>query len=224
MTRGLNPYLMRVLLTLYPRAWRDRYGAEVASLTDELIRAGDTTPRRGALNLLAGALIERGRALARSWRVELAAATAAIIAVAGSIFATTYAQPEPAPASLTGLHCAFRSGSPDLALVPAGTKPGQFSRALVPVRVAVPARPSRAHLPPGDVSGPCVLVPALCRVRPGKPDRAHVPVPVEPGQCVIAAPELCRIAAGTPLLLPRIRVTRPGKPAITACPAFRRLS
>jgi hypothetical protein len=224
MTRGLNPRLMRALLTLYPRAWRDRYGAEVASLTDELIRAGDTTPLRGALNLLAGALIERGRALARSRHVELAAATAAIMAVAVSIFATTHAQPEPAPASLTGLRCAFRSAAPAFALLPARTKPGRFSRALVSVRVAVPARPSRAHVPPGEVPGPCVIVPALCRVRPGKPDRAHVPVPVEPGQCVIAAPGLCRIAAGTPLLLPRIRVARPGSPAVTGCPALRRLS
>src|ERR1700722_3877703 len=51
------------LLALYPRAWRDRYGREVGDLTDELIRAGDTTPLRAGLGLVAGATVERGRAI-----------------------------------------------------------------------------------------------------------------------------------------------------------------
>lgn len=221
MNRGLNRRLMRGLLALYPRAWRDRYGTEVASLTDELISAGDTTPLQGALNLMAGALTERGRALARSRRVELAAATAAIMVVAGSILVTTHAQPEPTPASLTGIRCAFQSGSPDLALVPAGTKPGQLSRALVPVRVAEPRRLRRGNVPGESGPGQCVMVPALCRAGPGKPHRANVPVPVKPGQCVIAAPELCRIAPGAAFVLPWARAVKPGRPAASFCPAFR---
>jgi protein-S-isoprenylcysteine O-methyltransferase Ste14 len=56
---------MRWLLALYPRAWRDRYGREVADLTGELIRAGDTTPLRAGLDLAATAAAERGRALSR---------------------------------------------------------------------------------------------------------------------------------------------------------------
>ena len=50
----MNRRLLRALLALYPRAWRDRYGAEVAHLTGELIAAGETTPLAGALNLMAG--------------------------------------------------------------------------------------------------------------------------------------------------------------------------
>ena len=55
----------RWLLALYPRAWRDRYGKEVGDLADELIRAGDTTPLRAGLDLVAGAAMERGRAISR---------------------------------------------------------------------------------------------------------------------------------------------------------------
>lgn len=58
--------LLRWLLALYPRAWRDRYGREVIRLTGELIRAGDTTPRRAALNLARGAATE--------WRRDAVAA------------------------------------------------------------------------------------------------------------------------------------------------------
>jgi protein-S-isoprenylcysteine O-methyltransferase Ste14 len=54
----------RRVLALYPRAWRDRYGCEVADLVDELIMAGETTPLRAALGLAAGAAVERCRAVA----------------------------------------------------------------------------------------------------------------------------------------------------------------
>ena len=32
----MNRHLLRALLALYPRPWRDRYGAELASLTEHL--------------------------------------------------------------------------------------------------------------------------------------------------------------------------------------------
>ncbi len=57
---------VRWLLCLYPRGWRGRYGPEVANLTDELIRAGDTTPLRAGLDLVAGAAVERGRTMFRT--------------------------------------------------------------------------------------------------------------------------------------------------------------
>jgi protein-S-isoprenylcysteine O-methyltransferase Ste14 len=72
---------LRWLLALYPRAWRDRYGREVADLTEELIRAGDTTPLRAGLELAAAAAVERGRALSRP--AAPATAAAAITAAAG---------------------------------------------------------------------------------------------------------------------------------------------
>ncbi len=56
---------MRWLLALYPRAWRDRYGPEVAALTEDLIGAAKTTPLRAGLNLAATAAVERARAAAR---------------------------------------------------------------------------------------------------------------------------------------------------------------
>jgi protein-S-isoprenylcysteine O-methyltransferase Ste14 len=87
----MNRRLVRWLLALYPRAWRDRYGPEVASLTGELISAGEATPLRAGLNLIAGAAIERERALARSRRAVLASAAAAITAAAGIALAVTHA-------------------------------------------------------------------------------------------------------------------------------------
>ncbi|HEU5418361.1 MAG TPA: isoprenylcysteine carboxylmethyltransferase family protein [Streptosporangiaceae bacterium] len=58
--RGRPPRWVRWLVAVYPRAWRARYGSEVSGLTGELLRAGDTTPRRAALDLLGGAVAERG--------------------------------------------------------------------------------------------------------------------------------------------------------------------
>jgi protein-S-isoprenylcysteine O-methyltransferase Ste14 len=68
------------VLALYPRAWRERYGAEVSELTAELIAAAEVTPLRAGLDLLAGAARERHRALNRCRRVLAAAVTAAAAA------------------------------------------------------------------------------------------------------------------------------------------------
>jgi protein-S-isoprenylcysteine O-methyltransferase Ste14 len=70
----------RALLALYPRRWRDRYGAEVADVADELIAAGETTPLRAALGLLAGAGAER-------WRVATSRAVLGPAAAAGVVAA-----------------------------------------------------------------------------------------------------------------------------------------
>jgi capsular polysaccharide biosynthesis protein len=69
----MNRHLLRALLAFYPRPWRDRYGAELASLTEHLIGAGEITPLLAVRNLLGGAALEWGRVLAglrrgaRSW-------------------------------------------------------------------------------------------------------------------------------------------------------------
>ena len=78
----------RRLLVLYPRCWRDRYGAEVAELTDELIAAGDTTPLRSVLDLLAGAGAERWRVIAT--RAVLGPAAAAGVVGAGIALAVSH--------------------------------------------------------------------------------------------------------------------------------------
>jgi protein-S-isoprenylcysteine O-methyltransferase Ste14 len=78
----------RRLLAVYPRGWRDRYGAEVADLADELITAGETTPLRAGLDLLAGAVVERWRVVAR--RAVLASSVAAIAAGGGIALAVSH--------------------------------------------------------------------------------------------------------------------------------------
>ncbi len=62
----MSRWPVRRLVALYPRAWRERYGGEVGDLADELISEGQTTRLRAGLELVEGAAIEHGRALARS--------------------------------------------------------------------------------------------------------------------------------------------------------------
>ncbi len=132
--RELDPRLAWLLMMLYPRAWRDRYGAEVLRLTRELIAAGETTPARAAVNLACAAAAERCRALGHSWHPAMAVAAAILVAVAGGLYATgnayraTPASPAsastasastaPGPASLVRLLCTFPRPAPDG--VPAG--------------------------------------------------------------------------------------------------------
>jgi protein-S-isoprenylcysteine O-methyltransferase Ste14 len=78
-----------VLLALYPRGWRDRYGAEVADLAEELISAGETTPLRTAFGLVTGAAVERWRSC-RSRLAPAAVATAAACAIALAVSRTLH--------------------------------------------------------------------------------------------------------------------------------------
>jgi protein-S-isoprenylcysteine O-methyltransferase Ste14 len=74
------------LVALYPRGWRERYGAEVAGLTGELVAAGQVSRLRAGLDLVAGAAAE-WRRLAVS-QVNLAPAAAAAAGVALVVHAT----------------------------------------------------------------------------------------------------------------------------------------
>jgi hypothetical protein len=125
----MNRHLVRLLLTLYPRAWRDRYGTEVVRLTQDLIATGETTPTRGALNMAGAALTERFRVLAASSRTAVAMAVVALLAVAASFYAGVHARPQKPPnaagaqpvvTKLTGARCDFELGSARGVVVPAG--------------------------------------------------------------------------------------------------------
>ena len=87
----MSRWPVRRLVALYPRAWRKRYGGEVGDLTDELISEGRTTRLRAGLELVEGAALEHGRALARSPAVVLGGA-ASITAGAGIGLALTRAR------------------------------------------------------------------------------------------------------------------------------------
>jgi hypothetical protein len=97
--------VLRSLLQLYPRAWRARYGAELATLADELISAGDRTPLRTMANLVAGAAVERTRVLARSRRAVLATGAAVAMAVAAAGFGLAQARLVAAPGSQASAAC-----------------------------------------------------------------------------------------------------------------------
>jgi hypothetical protein len=125
----MNRHLVRLLLMLYPRPWRDRYGAEVVRTTQDLIATGETTPTRGALNMAGAALAERARVLTDSSRIAVAMAVAALLAVVVSFYASGHARPAKPPSTasarsvtvkLTGAGCDFQLGSSRGVVVPAG--------------------------------------------------------------------------------------------------------
>ena len=190
-TGELDPRLAWLLMMLYPRTWRDRYGAEVLRLTRELIAAGETTPARAAVNLACAAVAERCRALGHSWRPALAVAATALLALAGSLYATghaygsgpasaTSAGAAPAPASLVRFLCSSRS-VPGPRKVPSGQprQPVVFAR-------------------PGQGAGRlCVELPIRCRTGKGHAvkvisARPAGRVTVKSAVCVLAAPDKAR--------------------------------
>ena len=165
----MNRRLARLLLMLYPRPWRERYGAEVVRLTQDLIVTGETTPARGALNMMGAALAERGRALAYSSRTAVAMVVAALLAVAGSFYASGHGRP-PSAASAAPIHarlarCVVWPQAIGGVVVPAkvkiavrvGARPGQVAHVLVPVEVTVPDR-----LVPVKVSGQHETTRVMC--------------------------------------------------------------
>jgi hypothetical protein len=106
-------HLARVVGALYPRAWKRRYGKELADLCDEYLREGESTPLRLALGVTASALGERRRVFAsRPWKPLLATAVI-LMAIATTGFATNafglFAGSRSAPAShkLSASHLHF---------------------------------------------------------------------------------------------------------------------
>jgi hypothetical protein len=175
----MNSHLMRGLLALYPRAFRDRYGAELASVTNELIGAGEITPLLAALNLAYGAALEWARVLFNSRRTAQAMAAAAIVAVAGSLYITSQAPPQSMPATAHSNSapayrfsveaCSLRDHLLGLVAVKnAAAKPGQLPSVQVRPSVLVPGGlnlkvrplpPTSWHaLSRPSSAGPCAIV------------------------------------------------------------------
>lgn len=178
--RELDPRLAWLLMMLYPRAWRDRYGAEVLRLTRELIAAGETTPARAAVNLACAAVAERCRALGHSWRPALAMAAAVLVAVAGGLYATGYTHRVSAASAISA---------------PAAPAPARLVRVLCSIPRPAPggAPAGRVKAPPGkDASLLCVEFPARCKAGEAHiikliPSRPVVRVTIKRVGCVPAA-------------------------------------
>jgi hypothetical protein len=190
--RELDPRLAWLLMMLYPRAWRDRYGAEVLRLTRELIAVGETTPARAAANLACAAVAERCRALGHSWRPALAMAAAVLVAMAGGLYATGYAHrvtaasaapagagpvaAAPAPATLVRLLCAVPR--PTLGGVPAGRVKAQPTQGASRVCFELVGRCKTGK---GHIAGKGFVI----KLTPGHP---VVRVTIRPAFCVPAVP------------------------------------
>jgi hypothetical protein len=195
--RELDPRLAWLLMMLYPRAWRDRYGAEVLRLTRELIAAGETTPARAAANLACAAVAERCRALGHSWRPALAMAAAVLVFMAGGLYATGYA------------HRVTPASAIPVSAIPAGARPAAAvpaSATLVRLLCSVP-RPAPGGVPAGRVKAQpsqgagrvCFELIARCQARKGHiagkgfiikltPSHPVVRVTIRPAYCIAAVP------------------------------------
>jgi hypothetical protein len=207
LNRELDPRVAWLLMMLYPRDWRDRYGAEVLRLTRELIAAGETTPVRAAVNLAWAAVTERWRALGNSWRPAMAMTAAVLLAVAGGFYAAGHGRPArpasapPATARLTSVLCSLQKPAPvkvgaggamDIAGIP---QTGPVFTFNLPAGTELP--PPAAIGPTGFVGlargrGPlCVRMAALCDAGTGRtvtamPGGLVIQVTVKSGACVLA--------------------------------------
>jgi hypothetical protein len=70
---------IRVLIALYPRPWRERYGSELENLTLEVIRRGESARALVVLDLIRGAATERLRAHPAAASILAAAAAATTV-------------------------------------------------------------------------------------------------------------------------------------------------
>ena len=184
----MNRPLLRALLALYPRPWRDRYGAELASLTGDLISAGEITPLSALLNLAGGAALEWGRVLAGSRRAAAATALAAIMTVAGIFYLTSPARPPSGPASVRSAPEPEVAPMPAVAVV-ARVRPGPYP-GCTPSPVAVhttsvpeeeeygPSTPSpMAAMIPGNSCGPSPSPVTASTATPAQKEHALSPAP-----------------------------------------------
>jgi hypothetical protein len=122
----------------------------MASLSEELIAEGDSTPWRAGLDLITGAAVERGRALARSRRIAVVPAVAVLVAAAGTGWAV--ARPHPArprtqAASLASVRCL--PGPPRAVRVQGPGRARSWSVVVIPARPGW--NPVRVHGPAGQV-------------------------------------------------------------------------
>jgi len=188
----VNKRMTRWLLALYPRAWRDRYGAEVTSLTDELIRAGETTPLPAGLNLMAGAAVERARALAASRTVLTVSSAVVIVAlVAGAFTLTGGARPTSGPRALASASCLME---PALRISVSAVGTGRPPSPVISPQLRKLRRPARGLAAPVAVRArPPVMIVRLGRggriLRLERPGRTAAPV-----QILTVRPGLERVA------------------------------
>jgi hypothetical protein len=171
----MNRHLLRALLALYPRAWRGRYGAELASLTGELISAGEITPLSAVFNLAGGAALERGRVLAGSRRAAVATALVAIMAVAGSFCLTGLVRLPGRPASARSVPEPAAAGGP----AGPGAYPGS-APSPVPASTLTPAQEQYGLRTPGPVATICAL--SSCGPLPSPVAVSTTSLPEEHGQ------------------------------------------
>jgi len=113
--------LLRLLLVLYPRSWRERYADEVADLTDDLLASGETSFLRAAVGLAASGLRERPRGPRRRHRALLLSSGALVILAGTLIVLATQGwnrMGAPSPTRGTVPRSAFNTGRVDMSKIP----------------------------------------------------------------------------------------------------------
>jgi len=109
MTRPLS----HLVVALYPRSWRRRYGDELADLCQEYLESGKSTRFRLTVGVAGSAFMQRFRALASFRHRALVATVALAVSALVTLAATTDG---------LGLMGASNEGTPAPLSVPADTK------------------------------------------------------------------------------------------------------
>jgi hypothetical protein len=109
MTRRLS----QLVVALYPRSWRRRYGDELADLCQEYLESGESTRFRLTVGLAGSAFIQRVHAVASFRRRALVATVALAVSALVAVAATTDG---------LGLMGASNKGAPAPLSVPANAK------------------------------------------------------------------------------------------------------
>jgi hypothetical protein len=78
-----------IVVTLYPRSWRRRYGDELADLCQEYLESGDSTRFRLTVGLARSAVIQRLRAIVSFRHRALVATVALAVSALVALGATT---------------------------------------------------------------------------------------------------------------------------------------
>lgn len=91
--------LLRLLLSLYPPEWRDRYAKAVVDLTNDSLEGRETKLLRMAIGIGWSALLTRSRAFGRHHPAMLVSICVVVVALGAVAFFATQSSPAHGPSS-----------------------------------------------------------------------------------------------------------------------------
>jgi len=212
----MSQRILRVLLLLYPRDWRDRYATEVRRLTEDLLES-DYSAAGALLDIAAGGIAQRARGTARFLLASPRRVLISSIILAGGVLAWTVSgglNPSTNP-SVTAVGAA---SLPDPSAAPVAPGPGaslaQWQQYGAEQRVTMEAVDwSTPFNSPGCTVTSAVVAP-IEGTAPGVPYAVGTDAVTITGQCGTSSGRLPSVAVGKQHPIPTARELV--APALTA--------